>query len=149
MIITLMRYGSVPGMGTFGELKAGDLALKTVEREWLNNRPLVSCVPDGVYRLEAHHSQKPFIGDTWALVNPDLGVYHYDDPKAIRTAILIHVANHQEQLEGCIGVGDKFGAVGSYNNMKWGVWNSKASMNKLKSVLAVEGTHYLDIRWAK
>jgi hypothetical protein len=95
--------------------------------------------------LERHISQKPFIGETWALVNHELGVYHFDDPQAVRTGILIHVANHQWQLEGCIGIGDKYGSVGSYNDLKWGVWNSTKSMAKLRSILG-DGAHFLDIR---
>lgn len=148
MFIYLTGYGSIPGMGSFGHLKAGDLELVTVEREWLDNKPGVSCVPEGVYRLERHSSQKKWIGETWALVNHDLGVYHFADPKAIRTAILIHIANHQGQLQGCIGVGSQFGCVGAYEALTWGVWNSTKSMEKLSDVLDVEGTHYIVIRRA-
>ena len=147
MILYLTRHGSIPGIGTFGTLKAGDLILKTVEREWLDNKAGLSCVPEGVYELDPHASNKKWIGNTWALVNHDLGVYHWPNTNAKRYAILIHVANHQGQLEGCIGVGSKYGMVSAYEAATLGVWNSMDSMKRLRSALK-GGDHYLDIRSA-
>jgi len=59
----ILRYGSIPTMGTFGELKLwNDMELVftayTVERPWLNNTPFKSCIPAGNYILEMHASEK-------------------------------------------------------------------------------------------
>src|SRR5690554_5983442 len=97
MNLTLVRHAYLPTC-TLGELVAGDLVLATIERPWLPNpegrggRPMVSCVPDGYYRLIPHESKK--FGDCWALINEALGVYYQQRPAGQtwgRTAILIHV----------------------------------------------------------
>jgi len=38
MNIELIRYGSIPGKGTFGEIHIDGLRFFTVEREWLDNK---------------------------------------------------------------------------------------------------------------
>jgi uncharacterized protein DUF5675 len=103
-------------MRTFGTLSWGDdqVELQTLERPWIpaddgspGGHPLTSCVPRGVYQLVLHDT--PAHPQTWALVNPALGVYHElnDIPpgQTGRVACLIHQANLVAQLEGCIGVG--------------------------------------------
>lgn len=129
MKATLIRHGSIPGMGTFGTLMVGGEILRTVEREWKGNMPGVSCVPAGRYTLEEHDSDSH--PDVWALVNHDLGVYHYADPEAKRTAILIHIANRASELEGCIAPGLKFGTLGP----DFAVHSSGAAVEKLRRIL--------------
>lgn len=69
----------------------------------------VSCIPPGIYDLVPHSSEAH--PDTFALVNPDLWVYHFDTDVPFlkrgiaRTAILIHPANFVEELRGCIAPG--------------------------------------------
>lgn len=69
----------------------------------------VSCIPPGVYDLVPHNTEAH--PDTFALVNPDLWVYHFDSdvPREkrgyARTAVLIHPANWVEELRGCIAPG--------------------------------------------
>jgi hypothetical protein len=135
----LIRYGSTP-MGTFGELHVAGHRFFTVERPWLNNEPFVSCVPAGLYALEAHDSQSH--PDVWALVNHSLGVYHFDHPDAIRTAILIHVANVASELAGCIAPGTGQGCP--YG--KWGVTHSGDAIDKLREILDGEEAQ-LEIVW--
>lgn len=142
MNLELVRYGSIPNKGTFGELKLGSIKVSTLEREWLNNAPMVSCVPVGEYTLEHHESK--IHGQTWALVSHDLGVYHFEDVKAKRTAILIHAANRMEELEGCIGVGMYLGAIGQ----DWAVMDSKRALKVVLDSLRTEDSHKLTIRWA-
>lgn len=147
MDLKLTRYGSTP-MGTPGELTAGGIVLSTMERQWLNNTPFKSCIPAGTYRLEPHDSSKH--PDCWALVNEDLGVYHYSDPNASRYAILIHIANKPSQLAGCIAPGEHFGCLGA----EWAVMASGMAMDDLREVLAEDEKredfdgHTLTIEWA-
>jgi hypothetical protein len=78
---------------TLGVLFVEGSIFYTVERPWLNNKPFVSCIPDGVYPLREHNS--PSFGRKLWMV----------DEVPNRTYILIHVANRPHQLEGCIGIG--------------------------------------------
>jgi Family of unknown function (DUF5675) len=110
------------GDRTFGLLEvyeaairdAALLTLQTLERPWVpapdgvpGGHPMISCVPAGEYQLVLHDT--PQHPQTWALVNPALGVYHElaDIPpgESGRVACLIHSANLVEQLAGCISVG--------------------------------------------
>lgn len=117
MNIVLERfcYGA-DGLPTLGRLTLGTHRLFSLEQPWRNNKPFASCVPDGLYRLVPHSSEKH--PDTWALVNPDLDIYHLpsDIPEAkqgkARFACLIHVGNYQEDVEGCIAPGVAFSMAG-------------------------------------
>lgn len=142
MNIELVRFGNTE-KGVFGELTVGSKTYNTVERPYINNEPYLSSVPAGEYRLVPHSSQKH--GDTWALVNHELGVYHWPHDDAKRFAILIHVANKPSQVEGCIGVGARLGIL----NKSWAVLSSGPSIKKVLTTLATETTHTLTIRWAK
>lgn len=139
MNLTLTRYGSIPKKGTFGELEIDGLKLYSIEREWINNEPGISCIPDGVYKLEPHSSRK--FGETWALVNEAKGVYHYDHDNAIRFAILFHVANWQKDLQGCIGLGRNIGD-------SWNVSSSRHAMDYFLALLPKDEDHTLTIRWS-
>lgn len=89
--------------GVFGKLVLGNREFYTVEKQWRDNKSRISCIPEGTYTLERHNSRK--FGRTFALVNHELGVYHYPDPNATRAAILIHAANKASELQGCIAPG--------------------------------------------
>lgn len=94
---------------TLGTLDLNGVTLQTLERPWLPGPPGgmkgVSCVPRGTYRLVRHDTEAH--PRTFALVNEDLGVYHYAVPPGEqgRTACLIHVANVVAELRGCIALG--------------------------------------------
>lgn len=109
---------------TLGVLTVGALTLQTLERPWVPSdlnvcgAKGVSCVPAGDYRLMPHSSDLHL--NVWALVNPALGVYHWDrDVPSVcalaRTMVLIHAANYPEELRGCI-------AVGNYRKQTEGAW---------------------------
>lgn len=145
MNLKLIRHGSIPGVGTFGTLKFGDHELQTVEREDLNNKPNVSCIPDGEYDLIPHRSKtknKKLGGTCYAIVNENYGVYQYPDPNAIRFACLIHVANFPEELAGCIAPGISFHAS------RWGVSMSTDAMRGIIELLGKD-QHKLTIEWQK
>lgn len=88
--------------GTFGRLRsARGKEFATLEREWLDNRPRVSCIPPGRYQLV------PWAGTRfpkhWALRGGTVGLW--PGPGIARSAILIHAANSAEELAGCIALG--------------------------------------------
>jgi len=135
MNLTLTRYGSIPGKGTFGELEIEGMTLYSVEREWLDNRSNISCIPDGDYKLVPHNSRRH--GETWALEGD--GVTHWEAPDK-RWGILFHVANKQSELAGCIGLGRNIGD-------SWNVISSRHAMEYFLAILARESEHTLTIRW--
>jgi hypothetical protein len=83
--------------------------LFTLEDAWRDNRSGVSCVPAGHYKLERHESEK--YGKTWAMVNPDLGVYHWPQPegKGRFACLCVHSGNWDDDVEGCVIVGERAG----------------------------------------
>lgn len=97
---------------TLGLLFVNDLTLCTIERPWIES-PLskggtkgISCVPPGLYRLVPHDTEAH--PETWALVNPALGVVHQQhesENRYDRAAVLIHAANTADELRGCLAPG--------------------------------------------
>jgi len=79
----------------------------SLERSWQDNKPFISCIPLGTYKLVKY--RKP-------------GQFQLMDVKN-RTYILIHVANYVHQLAGCIAPGSSFS--------KSGVQSSGKAINKL------------------
>lgn len=138
MDLKLYRYATTK-LGTFGVLVVGSQTYKTVERPYLDNKPFVSCVPPGKYTLENHSSRK--FGETYALVNHELGVYHYDAPNAKRTAILIHSANFPRQLHGCIGLGKGLGFIQD----QLAVVNSRQATGEVLRRLSIIDQHTIEI----
>lgn len=65
---------------------------KTLERPWIRNRDLVSCIPAGTYEIAV----------TWSprFDRPMLEVMHVKDREGIR----VHGVNRWIQLAGCVGV---------------------------------------------
>ena len=96
-------YGK-PDEGTFGILTMGDFSCYTVEKQWLDNQPSVSCIPTGLYNAEWNDS--PRFGPSMIIYGGT--VSKYPTPGYQRSSILIHPANWSDQLEGCIGLGDGF-----------------------------------------
>lgn len=150
MIITLARFDD-DGRRTLGNLYVGRRAFATIERPWVRaakgrgGKKGVSCVPAGVYQLVAHNSES--FGRVWALVNPDLDVYHQEAhvPAAkrgiARTAVLIHTANWVEELRGCIAPGLKH-AKTERGDM---VASSRAAMAAIRELMTWPGKHTLEI----
>jgi hypothetical protein len=135
---------------TLGILSVGALRLCTIERPWVPSATNSggakggSCVPPGVYKLVRHDSPKH--PKTWALVNHDLDVVHYEgddrDPDEDRATCLIHVANYAHQVEGCIGVGLAHSMV----NGLYMVASSVRAMDRLRAGLPWTDEHTLEIR---
>ena len=144
MHLLLQRLSSTPDctMGAIG-LPSGT-ALQTLELPWIPSpdhpagMPDMSCVPAGVYALEAHNTVKH--PKTFALVNAHLGVLHEPDPEhpECRTACLIHVANRPRDLEGCIGIG--------MDAQPCLVLNSRVAMGIFQAEVPWGNGHTLEIR---
>jgi hypothetical protein len=77
--------------GTNGDLFCdGKHICFTIELPWLDNRPSVSCIPEGRYELEKYFSEH-------------LGNHLHVKAVASRSMIMIHAANDAlEELRGCI-----------------------------------------------
>ena len=68
----------------------GKRVLFTIELPWLNNKPSISCIPEGRYELEKFHSEH-------------LGDHLHVKAVAGRSLIMVHAANDaKEELKGCI-----------------------------------------------
>lgn len=92
-VARLIRYYS--GLkATLGILKL-DVAhspIYTLELPWQQNKPEISCIPEGVYKVEPYSSEK----------YPN--VYQICDVPG-RSAILIHIGNYPTDTHGCVLVG--------------------------------------------
>ncbi len=102
MNILLERYAYLKE-GTFGRLTINNKTYYTVECPWDNNKRFVSCLPEAIYELVPHSSTKYY--NTFALINQEIGVTHYEEHGCSRYSCLIHAANWPRQVQGCIGTG--------------------------------------------
>lgn len=139
---------------TLGKFTAGILVLDTLERPWvpsdlnLCGTKGVSCVPAGDYQLVPHNSDAHL--NVWALVNPKLGVYHWDadvPPSCAlaRTTVLIHAANFPEELRGCIAVGK----LRSKTRGAWWIGRSRDALADLRFALVARDDLTLSISEAE
>lgn len=108
----------------------------------------VSCVPAGLYRLVAHNTEAH--PNVWALVNPDLWIYHEpgdvpaDREALARVATLIHSANRPWELKGCGAPGKSRGKDSS----GWYVADSRDALNEIRGVLNGSYDLWLNIAYA-
>lgn len=123
---------------TLGELIIDSHRFSTIEPPWIEDaragsKPMESCVPEGVYDLVPHSSRK--FGETWALVNPHLQVWHQAShiKGAGRYAILLHVGNWVTDVVGCVAVG--MNELATTNPP--GVGSSRVAMGQLRELLGV------------
>jgi hypothetical protein len=75
--------------------------------------------------------------DTWALVNPQLDVMHWDSEVPpdrvgrVRTTVLIHPANYVTELRGCLAPGTR-----AQLGASWSVQNSRAAFQRIHDLIA-------------
>lgn len=72
----------------------------TLEDAWRDNQRLISCIPQGRYKVKLHRSPK--FGLTYQVM---------DVPE--RSQILFHAGNTHKDTNGCILLGMQFGRIGS------------------------------------
>ena len=118
--------------GTFGVLNIGDFKCFTLELPDYNNRPSISCIPEGEYQVSLRYS--PSFKKT---------LYNVKNvPK--RSYILIHGANFagdkkkglQTHLEGCIALGYKKGStVNKFGIQQKCIFNSQQAVNDFMRLL--------------
>lgn len=122
MLVTLTRFCYSEDMGTFGFMEVGGVRTFVGERPWKDNEPRVSCIPEGVYKVQAHNSPK--FGRCWILEGGTVG-HHSGE----RTHILFHAGNvPTEDSLGCLLPGLGLGAI----NGKWAVTGSKLALARMK-----------------
>lgn len=126
--LLLERFAYTP-VGTFGKLFCDELDFDcyTIERPWINNEKMISCIPEGSYTLRWHTS--PTFGKVLAFSGN--GVTIASTPTSKRSAILIHPANTIDDLKGCVGLGTTLG----FYRSKWAVLNSKPTVEKFNSLM--------------
>jgi hypothetical protein len=136
-----------------GKLTLPGYGAETMERPWKPHPTApcgqkgVSCVPVGTYKLVRHNSENH--PRTWALVNPDLWVYHWDEDVPVyqhdiaRTLVLIHPANIASELRGCIAPG-RARSVDATNGRR-SIIQSRIAMADLQSMLSWDDSHTLEI----
>ena len=97
---------------------------KSNELPWKGNKRNVSCIPRGLYHVSHRESIK-------------YGHHlHVEDVKD-RTWILIHVANFEEQLRGCIAVGKDYYDIDRDGDLD--ITSSRATLEELIAVVPIEG----------
>lgn len=129
--LTLEIFGYTP-MGRFGRVYLpqvfGGGWFYTIEDQWRDNEPFKSCIPENEYICRK--GTYPKHGVAFEVLNvPN------------RTAVLFgHVANNEDDIEGCVGLGLGLGWVQSKRGTvpKWSVTGSTLAcerfMTKMKDV---------------
>jgi len=116
--------------GRFGEVEIYNKKYISVEREYNNNIPFQSAIPLGLYELLPHSSEK--YPDTFAMVNPELDVYHLPEHRPNnkgRYACVLHSGNYPDDFLGCQGYGN------------W--WLSDRKRNRLGAGLSAHPTEII------
>ncbi len=120
-VLTLKRIAENKD-GMFGVLIDHDKPFAlTLERQWLNNEPLLSCIPDGYYICKRVKSPK--FGDVFEIT----GVQN-------RTNILFHKGNVVDHTEGCILIGEQFETLNGKTAILHSGKGFTEFMDKLKDV---------------
>jgi hypothetical protein len=95
----------------------------TLELPWKQNKPMVSAIPEGNYKIKKRNSPK---------YKDHLHILDVKD----RSWILIHNANYVRQLNGCIAVGEN--RIDIDRDGLTDVTNSVATLKKLVDMLPDE-----------
>ena len=135
MNLIMIRDTSTPNE-TLYKLQVREQVFDAIGQPDNHDTPNASCIPLGVYQLVPHDTAAH--PETWAMVNPELGVTHEpddiipDDCKyPHRFACLIHPANFARQLQGCF-------APGMGRSMAGGMWmvtDSRMAFGKIQAIL--------------
>ena len=109
---------------TLGKLYFNEAFIcNTIEREWLDNKVNISCIPAGNYKCSITNS--PRFGLTYQVNDVDG-----------RTHILFHKANRASELQGCIAPVTDYGII----NKEWAGLSSKSAYNRF--MIAANGKDF-------
>lgn len=117
--------------GTFSRAEIGEKTFYFCEPPWRDNKPNVSCIPEGTYRLRRDTTGR------WQW-------YEVCDVRG-RSQIELHPGNHIEHTDGCLLPGLGLGAVGGH----WAVVNSTAAMRELAQIIEQEGIEEVTITFGE
>lgn len=155
MNIIMERLAYLPH-STIGRFWINDELFYTVEQPWMDNKPFMSCVPDGPYELLPDPSDKSSVpgGVCWALHNPDLNVYQHKADRTDETqryqCLFVHVGNFPRNFQGCVGAGMKLpehDTIYDGINKVWvnGVGQSTIAVKRIYELLVPGTKHQLEI----
>ena len=120
--------------GTFGKIVFPDKVLFTVEREWKDNIPNESCIPNGEYECRLQYFNRGGYQTIEVCNVPN------------RSNILFHIANFPSELNGCIGLGEEIGTIFTVKGPKLGVKNSRKAFEYFYHTLGFSTPFTLSIR---
>lgn len=142
--VVLRRFANTED-GVFGKMYLPNLpVLYTMEEDWKENQPNISCIPAGVYELRRIFSPKHQCEVFQVMNVPG------------RNMIEIHIANTEEDVEGCIGIGlypceikraDE-DQTGHPQRFKRAVCQSRAAFNRFMKYMTGRNTARLTVEWA-
>ncbi len=134
-VVTLYRVRTSP-QGTWGILVYGNVKFYTLELPWHDNKPNISCIPDGEYVVDWTYS--PHFKRNVFLINTKK-----------RTGVRIHSANfagdnppYHKQLNGCLALGEKIGMMDG----QLAIFVSKSAVRRFEKLMNKE-SFKLEIKW--
>lgn len=113
---------------------------KCIELPWQGNKQYVSCIPEGTYTLSKRQSG--------VVRRTSNGKYQEGWEVTCvkgRSYIMFHIANTVDDLEGCIGVGTKFGSL----NGKEAVLQSSNAFDEFMAIMENKQEWTLQIKEKK
>lgn len=113
-------------LGTIFTIKGKEIC-KTLENRWHKNKNIISCIPEGVYKVVADNKGK---FKYWQI----LDVKNRDN-------IEIHQGNLEKDTRGCIIIGKKWGFIKD----ELAVLSSRVTIDKLKQNKILPDKFYLKI----
>lgn len=146
MKLLLERFADHISLGCPGILTLdGEYLGTTMEQIYADNKPYISCVPRGTYKLVPHHSKK--YGDVFMMVNPELNVYAFKDDRIDDTdrfkCYFTHRGSYHKDFKGCVGVGRLYTLIG----YQMGVNDTRDTSKAVNKRVLDEGITELEIRW--
>lgn len=149
MRAVLHRFADTP-FGVFGFLDLYDDRnilvgrFCTAEDDWLWNQRNISAIAPGDYTARRFASLK--FGPTFEIV----GVPN-------RAAILLHAGNSEEDVQGCVLLGEEFGALSVRDEddpakpwrQKWAVVRSREAMARFRSLTAGLREFPISVLWSR
>ena len=118
-MLRLVRVTEHDG-ATFGVMMVGDKPeFVTLEESWRDNERMISCIPQGRYKIKLHRS-------------PKFGLCYKVMDVPERSEILIHVGNTNADTTGCILLGQRYGNIGD----RMGILGSRLAMSRFMQVMS-------------